>query len=127
LYDFLLDGLAANSPESARGGNERPPTAGDAVFGESLEGDLNYRMVISRVDGSGPLYKLVLDAGTGAVELYDLKADPRETQNLSRDRLEVTRVLLKRLEEHFAAQPPLPAGAPADAEMMKKLRSLGYM
>jgi hypothetical protein len=41
--------------------------------------------------------------------------------------LDITRALLKRLEEHFTAQPPLPAGAPADAEMMKKLRSLGYM
>ncbi len=127
LYDFLLDGLAANSPESAGGGNERPPAAGDAVFGESLEEDLNYRMVISRVDGSGPLYKLVLDARTGAVELYDLKDDPGETQNLARASLDITRALLKRLEEHFTTQPPLPAGAPADVEMMKKLRSLGYM
>lgn len=127
LFDFLLEGLAADLPGSARGGVERRPQTGDAVFGESLEGDLNCRMVISRVDASGPLYKLILDAGTGAVELYDLKADPGETRNLSRERLEVTRALLKRLEEHFAAQPPLPTGAPADAEMMKKLRTLGYL
>ncbi len=127
LCDFLLDGLAAGLPSSARGGNERTLTAGDAVFGESLEGDLNYRTVISRVGDSGPLYKLILDARSGVVELYDLQADPKETQNLSRERPEVTRVLLKRLEEHFAAQPPLPSGAPADAEMMKKLRTLGYL
>lgn len=127
LYDFLLDNFAAYWSDSASGRNEPAPAAEAAVFGESLEGDLNYRMVISRVDGSSPLYKLVLDAGTGAVELYDLQADPRETQNLARVRLEVTRALLKRLEEHFAAQPPLPAGAPADAEMMEKLRSLGYL
>lgn len=127
LYDFLLDNLAADSSDPARGGDESTLMAGDVVFGESLEGDLNYRMVISRADGSSPLYKLVLDAGTGAVELYDLEADPGETQNLARASLDITRTLLKRLEEHFAAQPPLPAGAPADADMMKKLHSLGYL
>ena len=127
LYNFLLDNLAAYPSPSTPHTDGPAPPAGDVVFGESLEGDLNYRTVVSRAYSSSPLYKLVLDVRTGAVELYDLKADPGETQNLSRERLEVTRVLLKRLEEHFAAQPPLPTGAPADAEMMKKLRTLGYV
>ena len=99
--------------------------ASDAVFGESLDEGFNYRMIATREDGVP--YKLVLDAASGRVELYDLDADPNELENVAGTKAEVVRVLRPRLEDYFEGQPALSAGGPTDAETKKKLRSLGYM
>jgi len=125
LFDFLLEGLAAFPPKNPPSSNEIVPLASDAVFGESLEEEFNYRMIATRE--GGVLYKLVLDAVSGRVELYDLDADPDESQDLAATRGDVVRALRPRLEEYFRKQPALPTGGPADAETKEKLRSLGYM
>jgi hypothetical protein len=125
LCDFLLEGLAAFPPKDAPSSNEIVPLALDAVFGESLEEGINCRMLVTREDGV--LYKLVLDAASGRVELYDLDADPKELNDLAAVRDEVVRALRPRLEEYFRKQPALVTSGPADAETKEKLRSLGYM
>lgn len=127
LYGFLVEGLAAYPPERPPTRNEVVPLAGDAAYGESLENGLNHRMIITRVAGQGPLYKLVLNANASAVELYDLDADPGEIKDLAAVRPEIARALLARLQDYFASQPALFGGAPTDEETKKKLRALGYM
>jgi hypothetical protein len=125
LFDFLLEGLAAFPPKNAPSSNEIVPLASDEVFGESLEEEFNYRMIVTREGGL--LYKLLLDAVSGRVELYDLDADPNEVRDLAAARADVVRALRPRLEEYFRQQPALPVGGPADEDTKEKLRSLGYM
>ncbi len=127
MFDFLVANLAPADAEGESGQPKAAPSTNDIVFGESFEDESNYRMVVARADDEAPAYKLILDARTGEVRLYDLSSDAGESENLAPERPAITRALLRALEEHFAAQPALPSGAPSDAEMMKKLRSLGYM
>jgi arylsulfatase len=127
ICDFLLARLGADAGETKPGPRKAALSTSNVVFGEALEGDSNYRMVVACAGDEAPIYKLILDARTGAVKLYDLSSDAGETKNLAPARAGITRALLGALEEHFAAQPALPSGGPSDAETMKKLRSLGYM
>jgi hypothetical protein len=122
LHDFLLAGL------TGEGECDWPDTPADAaVYGESLEAGVNYRMVVKRPPGRGPLSKLILGPGADATELYNLEADPAETADLSELDRELVRELRLLLDGHFNAQPPLPAESAADAETKEKLKSLGYV
>lgn len=65
------------------------------------------------------------------VELYDLKADPEERNNLASDRRERTTELLTELRQVADALPRLPALRPGEApepepELRERLRALGY-
>ncbi len=127
MFDFLVGNLAPDDAGEKPNRAKVAPPANDIAFGEAFENGSNYRMVVARAAEEAPVYKLILDARTGAVRLYDLSSDARESKNVAPERPAITRALLRALEEHFAAQPELPSGVPSDAEMMKKLRSLGYM
>jgi arylsulfatase A-like enzyme len=81
----------------------------------------------------GERYKLIFiphdSTGTiGDVELYDLREDPLENNNIAREHPEIAEPLLKRLRaywsKHGSASAPAAEGAPPDAEI---LRSLGYI
>ncbi len=126
LSRFLLEGLAAYPSERPPPRKVIAPLAGGVAFGESLEDGSNRRMIVTQAEGRGPLYKLVLNADTNDVELYDLDADPGETHDLADARAETARAPWRRLRDYFASQPALPRGVPTD-ETRKKLRSLGYM
>jgi hypothetical protein len=127
MFDYLVANLAPDDANEKPGRLKGAPFTNDIVFGEALEGNSNYRMVVARAAEEAPVYKLILDARTGTVRLYDLSADAGESVNLAPERPAITRALLRALQEHFAAQPELPSGGRSDAEMMKKLRSLGYL
>ncbi len=67
--------------------------------------------------------KLILDLASGRGELYDLRSDPREKQNLYPDeRSAALEPALRALE--IAEAPRLPK---ADPETVELLRSLGYL
>jgi hypothetical protein len=127
MFDYLIANLAPDGAEEKPDRPKAAPFTNDIVFGEAFEDGSNYRMVVARAAEEAPVYKLILDARTGAVRLYDLSSDAGESKNVAPERPAITRALLRALEEHFGAQPELPSGAATDAEMMKKLRSLGYM
>jgi arylsulfatase A-like enzyme len=66
----------------------------------------------------------LIDAGDH-VELYDLKADPRQEKNLAEARPEVARALKEQLERLVAKAKRATAGP--NAEQLEQLRSLGYV
>ncbi len=85
-------------------------------------------------------FKLITHQGSDAVELYDLKTDPREKHNLARNRGERLAAMTAILENFrsegerqralLAAQPVAPVDSVPDAErreILKKLKSLGYV
>ena len=67
----------------------------------------------------------------GAVELYDLEADPTEAHDLGASRPDVVAALVTRLDGWLAAErrtPAEPSGAPAvPADVQQALRALGYV
>jgi arylsulfatase A-like enzyme len=71
-------------------------------------------------------HKLILHRVTRRTELYDLKADPLERRDLSAQRPDLVKELLARLDAIAGA----PAGPPPggdDAEVVRRLRALGYV
>lgn len=85
-------------------------------------------------------FKLVTNRDPGAVELYNLRRDPRERENLADREPDRVARMLELLEEtrsaNAARQAALGRGPDADspglddrekAEMLKKLKSLGYV
>ncbi len=60
-------------------------------------------------------------------ELYDLKADPGETHNLSAERPEVSERMLARLTEALRTGGEKEAGQPENADTAERLRALGYV
>lgn len=105
----LLSGAAAE---------EAPP-----VFAETRH-FANKRAI---VDGR---HKLVLDRQGGPTELYDLRRDPGERENLAAREPEQVARLGAALEAHLERQRALGTVAPAprlDAEERELLRGLGYL
>ncbi|UCH77472.1 MAG: sulfatase [Candidatus Coatesbacteria bacterium] len=122
LHGFILRTLGSNAKRPDYSKLER-----NEVYGESWEGDLHYQMIVAAGGEEKRLFKLILEPRTGDVELYDLLADPAETENLASSQPRIVDDLRRRLVAYFAAQPPLASADAADAETKEKLRSLGYM
>jgi arylsulfatase A-like enzyme len=81
-------------------------------------------------------WKLIHDTEDDSVELFDLTADPREIDNLARECPEKTDLLRGMIEEHRRTSSELASSfgdrenspdAPDDAEMRRRLASLGYL
>src|SRR5262245_52753785 len=72
-----------------------------------------------------PRWKMIRPAG-GAVELYDLAADPGESTNLGPDAPE-TAALAARLDRWASAAPRPPQTEETDPGLRKRLRQLGYV
>jgi arylsulfatase A-like enzyme len=73
-------------------------------------------------------FKLVLQ-GSGQRELYDLKNDPREKNDLAALRPDLLNSLASRLDERLRSMPQKKSGVDArkKKEMEKLLKSLGYL
>jgi arylsulfatase A-like enzyme len=69
----------------------------------------------------------------GSEELYDLRADPGETENLAREETEALNELRRRLPEILSALRKEPSLAPEkedaamDARVREQLKALGYL
>ncbi len=74
-------------------------------------------------------YKAILEIDTSEARLFDLSADPGEQRDLSADRPQDLSELLGRLAEALTEAKALGAGAEAelDAELLRRLRALGYI
>jgi arylsulfatase A-like enzyme len=76
-------------------------------------------------------HKLVLDLDTGARELYELREDPGEKNDVSVEHEEIANELATGLLRFVAnAREPIPGspgGRPVDEELREQLRSLGYV
>jgi arylsulfatase A-like enzyme len=76
-----------------------------------------------------PPYKLV-EASSGAVELFDLERDPDELANLASKNPELVRTLSERMDAFAERHPPLyaeEAEAVLQPDTEKALRALGYI
>jgi arylsulfatase A-like enzyme len=71
--------------------------------------------------------KLLFDRMTGAVELYDLGADPGEKNDIHEQEPERTALLLGQLERFMERQGSAQEIGPLDEDTRKLLESLGYV
>ena len=120
--DALAD-LRARKPVGPQ--HLRPGRRGDIYF-ESLSGSLVYGWAPLRGVRSGR-WKLI-DSGESA-ELFDLRGDPDETENLETleaQRLADLRAVLAEFENTDGEDGSTPAPAPLDAETQALMASLGY-
>jgi len=74
-------------------------------------------------------WKLVYDLSKRTYELYNLKNDPGETNNLIETEKDMFKLLKKKLEEWQARPRPrlIKAAKPLNEETKKRLRNLGYL
>lgn len=104
-----------------------------AIVGAPLSG-----AIVSRTVWDAPRYarrderhKYVLDTHTGAEELYDLRADPKEATNLVTSQPLEARFQRQELELTLGLLRSRARGGPADAfvspEQCENMRSLGYV
>jgi arylsulfatase A-like enzyme len=77
----------------------------------------------------GPPYKLV-EAASGAVELFDIERDPDELANLASEEPELVKTLSERMNDFVERHPPLyvqDMEAELQPDTEKALRALGYI
>lgn len=95
-----------------------------AALAESMKGEEAHKHALRHGD-----YKVIRDDTTGAVELYDLAADPLERRDLAAEQPDVARELLALLEQHAAAAKRDATAArqlDLNEEDLDVLRGLGY-
>ncbi len=93
----------------------------EVVLGEAMAPFLDYGWQPQVMAVAGTM-KVIW---SGAREVYDLAADPREGRDLGNDK-EVEAPLLRALRE-YPLPGKSPAAAPADPEAQRRLASLGYI
>jgi Flp pilus assembly protein TadD len=124
----LLDLLSVPVPERIAGQSLRP----------YLTGELRYEIPASYFEALNPHLTRDWAPLTGVVleghklislptpELYDLASDPKEKENLYRQKTGLARRISATLEEISAGRAPVTAQSP-DPETAQKLRALGYL
>lgn len=132
LYPTLVELLGLPDPGALRGESlvpllERKTKAAPRPFVAEL--NLDGRRLTSIRWGD---WRLIWDSGAAGVgKLYELSRDPTESTDLSRQRPDVALALSDSLARWRAGLPPLPVDlkdSPAmDAELIERLRSLGYI
>lgn len=128
VMPFVLDLVGASQPQGLEGHSLRPAISGESVYQdpdsyfEALNANLtrNWAPLTGVVHGGFKLIDLPLP------ELYDLRLDGAEAENLYVKRPEVSRQLEGRLDAvtRGAANP---VTASVDPETAQRLRSLGYI
>jgi arylsulfatase A-like enzyme len=123
----VADLAGVSTPDSYRGRSllEAAGSGEDVdVFSETWSND-EYKLSIRT-----PEWKYTWDRNTDSRELYDLAADPGETENLIDERAEKANKLHERLAEHLeqlqATNETLP-DVTMDAETEARLKDLGYL
>ncbi len=109
------------------GQNLLSPLASNRALVVTNSGGSNARQLGLRMSG----IKFLVDPETGRQELYDLAADPSESNDLSQTRAEALAQVYARYEKLLAElQDPATAIRPGEApeiEHIEKLRALGYV
>ncbi len=137
LLPTLLERVGVPVPKGARGEDLWPAATGEVVGG----GAAYLQHTGNQLEGVvTPRYKLIRHLKTrtdiyagypivrGKVELYDLKADPKETKNIAKARPDLVRRLTRLLRSLRAGGPSFEASAaPVDAQTEEALRALGYV
>ncbi len=74
-------------------------------------------------------WKIMLVDSTGAVNLYDLSRDPRETTNVASDSLRAFGEMNRYLSDYIKSVEQIEQAADTelDPETIKQLRALGYL
>lgn len=123
----LLEGLAT-APE--RDGADRllERLAPESVVMATEIASVDDRLTTRRAIVRGTM-KLIVNEAAGTLELYDLRADPTESRDLSAELPQVADELAELLARQLAAQRRVaPSGfIPADDETREQLRDLGYV
>lgn len=126
----ILDAVGANIPAGTQGRALTPLVADgsgavDAVFAEAVKWRPEQRSVRT------VRHKLIHDAKTGSLQLFDLEVDPGETRNLAAADTATVERLLQLLQAHRAgnaAHEGLVGGkAEVPDDVAERLRSLGYL
>lgn len=124
----LLDLLSVPPPERIAGQSLRPYLTGESRYEvpvsyfEALNAHLtqDWAPLTGVVQEGHKLIRLP------APELYDLETDPKEKENLYRQKTGLASRLSATLDEVSAGGAPVTAAAP-DRETVEKLRALGYL
>lgn len=131
-----LDLLGVEPPPDLDGRSLRPLWTGKAegsgaralgepraLFAEAAPGTTEDTLAAVRVGR----YKLVVDQRSGERELYDLRADPAERDDLSAERPALADRLERRLAAHRARQRPPRRAEDLPPRRLEHLRALGYV
>jgi arylsulfatase A-like enzyme len=129
LMPTVLDLLGAPAPPGMDGQSLRPlwegrddSRDGRAILAETGPAEDDALRSLRR-----GRFKLIEDVRTGAHELYDLAADPGETQDLAASRPGIVREMSGRLGDLARPRRRAPELPPPSPEVKARLRSLGYL
>jgi arylsulfatase A-like enzyme/uncharacterized membrane protein YozB (DUF420 family) len=127
----LLELLGVPAPDSVGGTSLVPRMRGEALPGEPIVSEgYPYGRSLQSVSADG--FKLIRSLETGASQLYDLAADPREQADLAQARPEVRDRLAAFLDARLGSRPldapdPLERPEALPEETQQRLRELGYI
>ena len=88
-----------------------------------------FKLVLNNDFGLPPEQYFPCPPPIAQVELYDLKKDPQEKKNISREKIEMVQSLLKKIYELYEVEPgkELLKSKEMDKELEEVLRALGYI
>ena len=69
----------------------------------------------------------IANVATGEIELFDLRRDPGEREDLAPANPELADALALQLEAHFAGREAPASPVQPDARNLEQLRALGYL
>lgn len=123
----LLDLIGLPAPPGLDGRSLRAAFSGETPYEEapSYFEALNANLTRNWAPLTGLVYRGYKVIDLPIPELYDLGADPAESQNLYTRQRDLARDLEARLDR--VARPVVPGKAAADPEVRARLRSLGYI
>jgi arylsulfatase A-like enzyme len=114
-----------------------PPMQGQDLVSGQFDGDESWAFAsalpeeTASVVAQNDSLKLILDLETGAVELYDLGADPGELRNIASEREDLLDLMRQEVQADLETVGSFPSYRPTPTalseEDIEKLRSLGYI
>jgi len=137
LLPTVLELLGVPAPDGLAGRSLVPLLIGRSLparplYAETLVPALERPLGIEVRAWLEPPFKLILTQTPGGerIELYDIVADPAETQNLARSRESLATEMAARLaeeRERIERAAPAPESIVVDPETEARLKSLGYL